>query len=137
MAYDYARIRDDVAAPLLQEFGITFTLSRIENTTVYTKHYDPTTMSHYWTDTDSNRYDTMPDPVQIEYTGYCIMQKYQIEQIDGTLVQADDLRLIATGIPQPKEGDIFSVNGIDYQYVRVDPVAPAGLAVVYKIQVRK
>jgi hypothetical protein len=137
MAFDYERIRDEVAIPLIEEYGAAIVLSRIEDTDTYTRHYDPLTLSTYWTDSEDTRYDTKPEAVQIDYEGHGIIQNFKIEQIDGTLVQADDLRLIAIDIPQPQEGDIFTVNGIEYQYVRTDPVAPGGTTVVYNIQVRR
>jgi len=137
MAYDYARLRDEVAQPLIENYGTALLLHRIEDTTEYVKHYDPVTMTYYWEEVSTgDRIDTEPLPVQQTYTGSCVIQRYRTDQIDGVIVQADDLRLVAAGIPKPQEGDVYTVAGVDYQFVRVDAVSPGAVDLIYKIQVR-
>jgi hypothetical protein len=136
MAFDYNAIRDEVAIPLIREFGQPVTLYRTEDTTTYTRHYDPTIMEYYWEDDLGNRYDEEPSETQVEYEGMCIAKSFDLKVIDGTLIQADDLLLIAVEIPRPREGDIFLVNGIEYQHVQNMPSSPAGIDIVQKVQVR-
>lgn len=132
----YEDMRDDVAVPLITEFGQPLILYRTEDTVTYTRNYDPVTMSYYWEDGEGTRFDTEPTETQVEYSGYCITSTFSAEQIDGTNIKSDDLLLMSIGIPRPQLGDILRVDGVDYQYVRNNPVSPGGVDILQKTQVR-
>ena len=136
MAFDYGNIRDTVALPLIKEFGQPIVVYRTEDTVTYTRVYNPVTMKYYWVDDIGTQYDTEPTETQVEYEGFGIVKTYDTEAVDGTLIRADDILLISTGIPQPQMGDIFLVNGKEYQFVNNQTVAPGGVDIVYKTQVR-
>ena len=63
---------------------------------------------------------------------------YANKEIDGTIVQAGDVRLIAeTTATVPAVDDICTVNSIVYRVMNVSPVSPAGITVINKVQLRK
>lgn len=56
--------------------------------------------------------------------------------IDGTNILQGDRQAYLTPANAPKQGDVLTWQGADLAVVSVKPVAPAGLAVVYEVQVR-
>ena len=58
--------------------------------------------------------------------------------IDGTLIQADDKRVLlpATG-PQPTTSDRLLIGGVSYAIVSIRETAPSGVAIYYECQARK
>jgi hypothetical protein len=137
MAYDYANLRDTVALPLIQNYGVPITLFRIEDTAVWVKSYDPVEMRYQWTNQDT--LDVVyeePEPTQVTYNGYAVKTKFEMELVDGTRIKQEDIKLIAIGIPEPKDGDIFTVSGVEYKHVSTMAVEPGPTAVIYKVQVR-
>jgi len=137
MSYDYAALRDDTVFPLIQHYGTPLTLSRIEDTAIFVKSYDPVQMVMIWTNQNTGEVVyTEPESVVKTYQGETIITRYRNEEIDGTTIKRGDRRLLAIGIPEPKSGDILTVNGVEYSYIFSDPIAPGGVAVAYRIQVR-
>lgn len=137
MSYDYATLRDETVYPLIQRFGTPVTLSRIEDTAIFVKSYDPVSMNFKWTNQDTGEivYDE-PDSVEKKYNGYTIITRFRNEEIDGTTIKRGDRRLLAIGIPEPKAGDVLTIGDTEFSYIFADPIAPGGVAVVYRIQVR-
>lgn len=137
MRYDYATLRDETVYPLIQRFGIPVTLSRIEDTAIFVKSYDPVQMRFRWTNQDTGEvvYEE-PESVSKKYDGQTIITRYRNEEIDGTTIKRGDRRLLAIGIPEPKAGDVLTIDGVEYSYIFSDPIAPGGIAVAYRIQVR-
>ena len=73
-----------------------------------------------------------------EHPVRAIQGTYTAREIDGTLIQANDLKLtVEAGGFVPDVADKARINGKDWFIVRVDPVAPGGVALMYKVQVRK
>lgn len=139
--FDYVQMRDQVVTPLLRQFGAEILMHRIEDTDMYERRYDPVTMSNYWFNTETEeRYDEKPEAVQRTYTAIGVIQSFDIKDIDGTMVQQDDLMLTLIGdptpIPKPKAGDIFEAGGVEYKFLRLRRTAPANIDVVYRVQVR-
>lgn len=63
---------------------------------------------------------------------------YSNREIDGTVVQAGDVRLIAESTTTvPAQNDTCTVNSIVYRVMSVSPVSPAGITVINKVQLRK
>lgn len=77
-------------------------------------------------------------PSVLEYLGTGALFGYKQRDIDGTLIKHGDQRLILD--PQievaPKTGDTVTVGAKVYNVVDVGIVAPAGVAVLYKLQLR-
>lgn len=77
-------------------------------------------------------------PTVLDYPGTGALFGYKQSDIDGTLIKHSDQRLLLA--PQidvePKVGDAVAVSGKTYSVLRVEVVAPAGLVVLYKLQLR-
>lgn len=63
---------------------------------------------------------------------------YDHSYIDGTRIQQGDRRAFvsAVGVWAPKQGDVLAWAGAELAVVAAKPLAPAGLAVLYELQVR-
>lgn len=77
-------------------------------------------------------------PAVLDYPGTGALFGYKQRDIDGTLIKHGDQRLLLA--PQievaPKTGDTVTVGAKVYNLVDVGIVAPAGVAVLYKLQLR-
>ena len=73
-----------------------------------------------------------------EVTGTGALFGYKQTHIDGTTILHGDQRLLLA--PQievePVAGNTMTVGGVRYNVVRVERVAPAGIPVLYKVQLR-
>ena len=67
-----------------------------------------------------------------------LMADYETRDIDGALIQASDrLLLVAPDIAEaPKPGDVFELTSGRVTAIRVKPLAPGGIVVLYEVQVR-
>ena len=79
-------------------------------------------------------------PTVADYAASGVVAEYEDKDIDGTLVKAGDRLIIlsAEGLAiTPTPADKVIVGGVVYSIVRDKPTNPAGVAVVYELQVRK
>lgn len=67
-------------------------------------------------------------------TGYGVTYPYTLGEIDGTMVQESDLRMITDAAAQ--KGDAITVDSVVYRVVRVENIKPAGTGVAYMVQLR-
>lgn len=72
-------------------------------------------------------------------------EAYRASQIDGTLIQAGDKKFILSALrsdlstplsPEPQTGDKLTVGGRDWLIMAVEPLAPAGLSIMFTLQLR-
>jgi len=133
----YTDLRDDTVIPLIIEFGQDIKVTRYTDTSVWVKTYKPLIGGYVWINQDTSEESvTAPEPTKNEYTGKVVVTNYEDKLIDNTFIKRGDKRLLTITIPSPQTGDIFTVNGINYNYVSHDTVSPASEDVLYKIQVR-
>lgn len=74
------------------------------------------------------------------YPTYGIVTDYKLRDIDGTLIKQGDRLLImaaTNGMPEPNGDDNVVINGVTWTVKNCNPVAPAGVPILYKIQVRR
>lgn len=115
---------DDLALTadeLLVEFGAAAVLSR-----TIAGGYDPATGT------------SAPGSVAIQnVTAVCI--DYEAKFIDGTLILRGDKQVFmsAKDVTLPAAGDKFTWQGAEYSVIAVTPLAPAGVVVLFEIQVRR
>lgn len=120
MAFDYARPAA-TAKRLLTKFGAPAVLSR---------------------DGGDGAYN--PATGQVEGGGTqtwdctAAVMAYRAQDIDGTLIQAGDSRvLIAPDVATvPETGDVLNATGKTLTVVRVETLAPAGTVLRYDVQAR-
>jgi hypothetical protein len=110
-----------VADDLISEFGQTVTHKVQSGTT-----YDPDTGSSVVSYVDSS--------------GHGCIVEFNKDVIDGTKVRiGDKLCLLSPiGVTEPKDGDLLVMSGETWNVVSpVSVVAPAGIACLYEVQLRK
>lgn len=108
-----------VASALLTDKGQTISFSR-DNVTAF----DPASGS-----------ETKGAPVT--FSGKGAIFGYNASEVDGTVVQQDDKRLILEAVDTPPLiGDEATVGSVAHRVISVETVAPAGEAVIYKAQLR-
>lgn len=120
MSFDYQRMAQ-TAKRLLTKFGATAVLSR---------------------DGGDGTYN--PATGQVEGGGTqtwdctAAVLAYRAQDIDGTLIQAGDSRvLIAPDIATvPETGDVLNAAGRRLTVIRVSVTAPAGTVVLFEVQAR-
>lgn len=106
------------ALRLLQRFGAAATLKRTSAAA-----YDPATGTSAETVTSLSTTAAVFD----------YPQKY----VDGTLILVGDKQAYLAATHEPKQGDALTWwGGVDYTVVSVKAVAPAGVAVLYEVQIR-
>lgn len=118
--FDYVGLRDVTVEPLLAEFGKSGTLHMNESGTG-----DP--------------WDSQLDAeTTIDVT--VVQTRFEKSDNQGTLVEADDaLFLVSTdGVTgDPALADRMTVDGVLYQVVRVDPLKPGPVTMLWKVHARK
>lgn len=73
----------------------------------------------------------------ITYSGNGAIFGFNASEVDGTVVQRDDKRMILEAVDTPPLiGDEAVVGGVTHRIVNVENVAPAGETVIYKVQLR-
>ena len=72
------------------------------------------------------------------YTGYGAAFDYSQREIDGVIVQAGDIRfLMEATTTEPKNGDTTTIDSSNYRIMNVNPTSPAGVVVMYEVQLRR
>ncbi len=69
-----------------------------------------------------------------------VLTNYSLKMIDGEIVKIDDRLAIlpAQGLAKPDPTrDTLTINGESWNVVRAQVVDPGGVAILYKVQVRK
>ena len=67
-----------------------------------------------------------------------VIGRYDRALIDGTLIRADDLRVMLEAGPiEPTTADALDIGGVSHAIVAVRPTAPGGLALMWEVQVRR
>ena len=106
------------ALRLLQSYGKTVTLIR-----GYGDNKDPVTGVEVETDYE-----------ELETTG--ILKLYESSLIDGTRIKVTDRELVVSTEQAPTMADKVKINDVYWSILSVRPVNPAGVPVVYFLQVR-
>ena len=79
-----------------------------------------------------------PAGAPTEHPVWAIAEAYSKSMVDGTLIRAEDRRVMieATGL-EPTTADRLKIGAVEYEIVRVDPEAPAGVALFFVCQCRR
>lgn len=120
MAFDYADLAL-TADELLREFGAGATLSR-----TIAGGYDPATGI------------SAPESVDVQnITAVCI--DFDAKFIDGSLIVRGDKQVFvsAADVALPLAGDKFTWQGGEFSVISVTPLAPAGVDVLFELQIRR
>lgn len=78
-----------------------------------------------------------------DYEGTGVKINYEAENIDGTLIQAGDQKLLlsplqrnGTAMPAPTAADLVLFGGASYTVKSVETTAPVDVAVLHTLQLR-
>ena len=78
-----------------------------------------------------------------DYEGTGVKINYEAENIDGTLIQAGDQKLLLSPLqrnglpmPQPTNADLVLFGGASYTVKAVETTAPVDVAVLHTLQLR-
>lgn len=63
--------------------------------------------------------------------------KYESANIDGTLIQKGDVKLITDGVFEPLQNDSVQVAGKTYSVKSVIPTRAQGVTIMYEVQLRR
>lgn len=75
----------------------------------------------------------------LTFTGFGVKSTYSKSEIDGSLIQAGDVKLLLETMDEiPKVGDEAAVNGSgSFRVMSIDLISPAEETIVYELQLRK
>ena len=132
----YTGMRDTVAGPLIEKYGMALTLKRI-------------TPGIYNPNTGSDGGDVTAIPTT--YPCFGLVEEYSEYMIAGSLVKRGDKKLLlsAKGLTiTPQIGDIIVMSDGNWfipegggqetsSFQPIIPLAPGGIPVMYTIQIRK
>lgn len=124
MTFDYTKTASTVTR-LIERFGASATL-----TTVTPGTYDPSTGSG----TGDNTTARTVRAAVFDFSG----QQDGAQFLPGTMILAGDKQVyMAVPTVAPQSGDTFLWDSVTYQVVAVKKLAPAGVAVLYELLVRR
>lgn len=125
----YAEIRDDVADDLIRQFGRSLTLREEGSGAVFD---------------GASGFVTAPGtPTDYPVTG--LFTKFRQDEVDGTSVKQDDLKVLLSAQNRTTEVALAVVpstemilldDATEYAIVSVKPLRPGNIDVVYTLQVR-
>ena len=85
----------------------------------------------------------MAPTITTDYEGTGVKIAYEAENIDGTLIQAGDQKLLLSplqrngaSMPAPTTADMVRFGGASYTVKAVETTAPVDLAVLHTLQLR-
>lgn len=72
----------------------------------------------------------------VTFTAIGVRTDYRPGEIDGTVIQNGDVRIVFTADAELKIGDLVDVDGTQYRIEKPNPVKPADLLLCYRAQLR-
>lgn len=89
--------------------------------------------------TGSNPYDRDPAPAPDVENVWALETSWHIGEVDGTTIRATDRKFLiaAEGVSTgPTEQDALRIDGADINIANVQPLAPGGVVILWKVAVR-
>lgn len=118
MPYDYARLKNR-GTMMIKKYGYTLSLIRPAKSGI-----------------DPNTGDRLADAAPLIFTVTGIDQQYKQSEIDGTLVQTGDKKILLTAETAPEQGDHLTDGVSRWDIITITPVKPASEVLLYSLQVR-
>lgn len=72
----------------------------------------------------------------IQFTATGVKTDYAPGEIDGTVIENGDVRIVFTAEEEIKTGDLIDVDGVSHRVVKPNPVKPGAVVLCYKSQLR-
>ncbi|EAB9445657.1 hypothetical protein CSU32_15400 [Salmonella enterica subsp. diarizonae] len=118
MPYDYARLKNR-GTMMIKKYGYTLSLVRPAGSGI-----DPKTG------------DRLADASPQIFTVTGIDQQYKQSEIDGTVIQTGDKKILLTAETSPEQGDHLTDGVNRWNIITITPVKPAREVLLYSLQVR-
>ncbi len=80
--------------------------------------------------------EPLADVARAESIGVGVKLGYRIAEIDGQAIQAGDARVLYSGVT-PLVGMNVDLDGQTWQVVQSNPLNPAGIVLLYTVQIRR
>ena len=119
MAFDYSGLAE-TARGLLAEYGQDVTFTR-QGSAVY----------------DNETGQVTSTETKFTAKGVIFPYKNGVSQVNGSLIEKGDQEVYWQGNTAPIPGDTVTVANVSYKVVSVMAIEPAGINVLYQIQVRR
>ena len=132
----YARAKA-LAVAKIKQYGKPIVLRQLGDSASWDKVYDAATGRNTWRNKETNVVVTS-DPTKLEtsYNGYGLQDRYKTEAADNTSIQLGDIRLWAINIPEPKPGNLVTMNGKTRKVVTANPLQPGEEIIMWDLQLR-
>ncbi len=85
---------------------------------------------------DSNG-DPLPPQPSVEISGSGVKLDYTISEKESSAIQAGDAKLLFSTTGSPQVGMLVEIDGEDWRIIQPNPLQPAGVIVMYSMQVRR
>lgn len=72
----------------------------------------------------------------IRFFAWGVKTKYNPDEIDGTVIERGDVKIVFTSEKVIEVGDLVNVDGKPHRVIKPNPVKPASLVICYKAQLR-
>lgn len=72
----------------------------------------------------------------ISFSAWGVKTDYDPDEIDGTVIQRGDVKIVFTSEKSIEVGDLINVDGRPHRVIKPNPVKPASLVICYKAQLR-
>lgn len=118
MPYDYARLKNR-GTMMIKKYGYTLSMLRPAGAGI-----DPKTG------------DRLADASPQIFTVTGIDQQYKQSEIDGTVIQTGDKKILLTAETAPEQGDHLTDGVNRWNIITITPVKPAREVLLYSLQVR-
>lgn len=118
MPYDYARLKNR-GTMMIKKYGYTLSLVRSARSGI-----DPKTG------------DRLAEASPQIFTVTGIDQQYKQSEIDGTVIQTGDKKILLTAETAPEQGDYLTDGANRWNIITITPVKPAREVLLYSLQVR-
>lgn len=129
--FDYAALDLGTVRPLIREFGQLVTLKTPGVDSTPNDDYDPVTGL-------PGTGGQVPPPVQVQVWGVNVgLTRDFVARVGSeNIVAGDQVFLLDASVPPMANTQLVTADGIVYSIVRVETLAPAGVAVMHEVQVR-
>ena len=126
-----------LAVAKIKQYGKPIVLTSKGSTDAWQKVLDPTTGRNIWIEKATKARVTVdPTTQESKHKGYGLQDRYKGITANNANIQLGDIRLYAINIPEPKTGDMITMNGKTKTIVTTNPVQPGETVIMWDIQLR-
>lgn len=115
----YIRARG-TAKKLIRQFGQPLTLRTEDVSGGYDENGDP----------------VVPSPSS-EVSGNGVKLNYTLSEMDNSSIKSGDAKLLFSTEGKPEIGMLVDIDGETWRVVKPNPLQPAGITILYSMQVRR